>query len=76
MNQFDAAAALEMAERDLAIAAARQWQSGPKATGRCLWCDEPAAEGLRWCPATNPGESCMAEWEYAESRRRSCGGAR
>ena len=76
MDPFDAATEIEMRDRDLAIAAASRGASGPKATGRCLWCDEPVVEGLRWCPATNPGESCMAEWEYAESRRRSCGGAR
>lgn len=40
-----------------------------EATGRCLWCDEPVAPGLRWCPATHPGEGCMTDWEYHQSRR-------
>ena len=74
MDQFDAATEIEMRDRELSIK--RRRVEGPKATGACLWCNEPVADGLRWCPATNPGESCMAEWEYAESRRRSCGGAR
>jgi hypothetical protein len=40
---------------------------GPLATGRCLWCDDPVAEGRRWC-----GPECRSEWDLyhaAENRR-------
>jgi len=29
-----------------------------QATGRCLWCNEPLADGRRWCDA-----ECRDEWE-------------
>ena len=31
---------------------------GPKATGFCLFCDEPLDDGLRWCNA-----ACRNDWE-------------
>lgn len=69
MDQFDAATEREMMDRDLAIARARSVAGEAIATGRCLWCDEPVEDGLRWCRPTNPGESCMQEWDYDRKRR-------
>ena len=42
-------------------------QEGPHATGRCLWCGEPLADGRRWC-----GPDCRDDWEshHAANRRR------
>lgn len=42
-----------------ALAAARGIP-GPEATGCCLWCEEPVAEGRRWCNA-----ACRDDWEAA-----------
>ena len=36
---------------------------GPSATGMCLCCGEPLADGLRWCDA-----ECRDVWQ-AEQRR-------
>jgi hypothetical protein len=49
-----------------ALAAARMTM-GPEATGYCLWCEEPLAEGRRWCCI-----ECREEWErhHAAARRR------
>jgi hypothetical protein len=44
-----------------------------QATGACLYCGEPLAEGLRWCPA-DLGEAvedtCMAAWEHEQERKK------
>ncbi|MDR3088105.1 MAG: hypothetical protein LBU45_09210 [Azoarcus sp.] len=38
---------------------------GPKATGRCLWCDEPLEDGRRWCDS-----DCRDDWERAKGVTR------
>lgn len=49
MDFLDRVQAAEEAERTLAIAQARQGPPGPAARGRCLFCGEGLAAGLRWC---------------------------
>lgn len=34
------------------------------ATGRCLYCDEPALNGNRWC-----GVECRDAWQREQKRR-------
>ena len=56
---------IEAALQD-ALAAVRR-NRGPEATGYCLWCEEPLAEGRRWCSA-----ECRDDWDrhHAAARRR------
>jgi hypothetical protein len=37
---------------------------GPEATGECLYCQEPLAEGRRWCDA-----ECRDAWQYDQKWR-------
>ena len=46
---FFLATSLADCDRELLVA---------QATGRCLWCGEPVADGRRWCDA-----ECRDEWE-------------
>jgi len=52
---LDQAAEMEQQNRDIA----RHYRkpAGPKATGLCLNCDRPLADGKRWCDA-----ECRDEW--------------
>lgn len=50
-------------ERDRALALKVRAPEGPTATGACLCCGEPLADGLRWCDA-----ECRDAWQ-AEQRR-------
>ena len=46
------------------------------ATGKCLYCDEPLAEGLRWCPGEEgePVEdTCMHQWQHEQARKAQRG---
>lgn len=36
----------------------------PRSSGKCLWCEEPVAQGRRWC-----NSECREDWE--RSCRRS-----
>jgi hypothetical protein len=65
-DEADRADRLIEAALQNALAAARR-NRGPEATGYCLWCEEPVAEGRRWC-----GPECREEWErhHAAERRR------
>lgn len=65
MDQFDQATELETQDRELALSRARNCADGPQATGRCLWCDSPLADGHRWCNAT-----CRDDWQYTFGRRK------
>ena len=53
---FDQASDREQADRDLALQGRKP--EGPRATGECLWCDEPVEDGRRWC-----GAECREKWE-------------
>lgn len=60
--------------------------TGPKATGRCLYCGEALAsekiiksiregkhdgQGVkRWCPADDPEHGCRVDWEHQQRRAR------
>lgn len=59
----DDAEANEAMERERAIAAARAW-SPLQPTGRCHWCDEPVADGLKFCDP-----DCRDDYEHAMLRR-------
>lgn len=50
-------------ERDRALALKVRAPEGPAATGVCLCCGEPLADGLRWCDA-----ECRDTWQ-ADQRR-------
>ena len=42
--------------------------AAPPATGACLWCDAPLADGRRWCDT-----DCRDDWErdhHAKGLRR------
>lgn len=41
---------------DLAISAARRTVEVQKATGFCLWCEEPVSAGRRWCDSDCCGD--------------------
>jgi hypothetical protein len=41
---------------------------GPAATGECLFCEYPLAEGMRWCDA-----NCRSDWERIENAKRMGG---
>ena len=69
MDDFDRAADAEMLDRDLALSKARSCADSPSPTGFCLWCSEPVEDGLRWCRAANPNESCMQQWDHDRKRR-------
>lgn len=48
------------------LAAASRKPAGPPPNGRCLYCNEPLADGRRWCDA-----DCRDEWQADDMRRRS-----
>ncbi len=56
MDIADLAQQREERDRDRAMAARRE--TGPQATGACLWCGEPLGDGRRWCDAL-----CRDHWE-------------
>ncbi len=56
MDIADWAEATEALEREHAIEAARG-ATPARATGRCLNCGEPLAQGLRWCDT-----DCRDDW--------------
>lgn len=56
MDDIDRANALAERERQAAIAARKP--EGPRATGRCLWCDTPLELSRRFC-----GPECRDDWE-------------
>ena len=41
----------------------RPHHAGPQATGFCLFCGEPLADGRRWC-----GPECRDDWEVRDQR--------
>jgi len=51
--------ASELEERHRQVARAVRKPNGPRATGACLYCDEPVEVGRRWCP----GVACRDGWE-------------
>jgi hypothetical protein len=62
------------AEQNLAIAI-RQARSmvGPKPTGLCAYCEEPVAEGARFCEVDvleRLEYSCIRSWEALQNRTR------
>jgi hypothetical protein len=67
-DPFDVATRTEETERERAIAAARQ-PIHVLATGACLFCEEPAAEGVRFCDAT-----CRDGFDNQQKLRRQRGG--
>lgn len=50
----------------LDIALRNRQPEGPKATGRCLFCEEPLAPGHRWCD-----EHCRYDHERLTYNQRS-----
>ena len=63
MDEVDRAQAqMEMMEQ---LIPRRVQDNAPCATGVCLWCGAPVAEGRRWCDA-----DCRDDWEYDHARRR------
>lgn len=57
----DDASALEEVLTNAALASKKK--EGPAATGCCLNCGEPLADGRRWCDA-----ACRDDYEYREAR--------
>lgn len=51
-------------ERDRALALKQRRPEGPAAVGACLHCDEPLADGRRWCDA-----GCRDDWQRARNTR-------
>ncbi len=60
-DQLDQAAIFEERDREAALNIRRE--EGPKATGFCLYCEEPT-EG-RWCDS-----DCARQWEEEQERRQ------
>lgn len=64
-DQFDLASEYEELER---LSCLNRLKSGSqptaKATGQCLYCEEPLPEGRRWCNA-----ECRDEWEREQNRK-------
>lgn len=63
---------------EMNLAAALQNMPRPviPATGNCLYCDAPLADGLRWCPgeAGEPVEdTCMHQWQHEQTRKAQRG---
>lgn len=59
----------ERAEHDAPyILAASRKRGAPPACGQCLYCDEPLADGLRFCDA-----NCCRDWEHEQERARVSG---
>ena len=48
----------EELEIGLAHALRQRKPEGPKATGKCLWCDEATGKDQRWCDAW-----CRDQWQ-------------
>lgn len=57
MDDADLTQERQEREHDALMRASRK-PAGPQPTGRCLWCDEPVAEGVRWCCV-----DCRDEWQ-------------
>lgn len=55
---FDDASNLEEFHRAKAIERARTAPAGPKATGRCLYCNKHVEAERRWCD-----KYCAEHWE-------------
>lgn len=49
---------------DVSLSAARRQVPREAATGRCLWCEELVAEGVRFCDS-----DCAADSDKYERRR-------
>lgn len=57
----------QRAEKEAAyLVAASKQPEGPIATGRCLWCDEIVADGIRWCPDSE----CREMWDKQRRFKR------
>lgn len=50
-------------QQDLALSLKQRKPEGPQATGFCLNCDEPLADGARWCD-----EHCRDDWQQDQRR--------
>ena len=62
-DELDRASDLEQAERDHAIASARNYKA-VVATGLFLYCSSEVSDGKRWCNA-----DCRDDWENSEPAR-------
>jgi len=60
-DDIDRGCELEEKYREAALAVRKP--EGPRATGECLWCEEPVDDGRRWC-----GPDCRNMWE-AEAKK-------
>lgn len=62
MDILDQAAAFEEMDRERAL---KMRDRGPTiaATGECLNCEAPVADGRRWCDA-----DCRDDWQRAQRR--------
>jgi len=58
----------EHAEFFLQRAMLHRKPAGPKATGRCLYCDCPVAQGLRWCSG-----DCREDHEVEQAAKKRSG---
>ncbi len=64
MDFADLAEFNEARDRDLALS--QRAPEGPRATGKCLHCDEPVPVGRRWCD-----QECRDDWQFARERRHA-----
>ena len=58
--------ASEREERYRAEALAARREEGPKATGFCLHCGDPAEDGRRWCAG-----NCRDRWERNAAKAKT-----
>jgi hypothetical protein len=75
-DPYDRASAVSDMYLAIALSEARGPVQAPSATGECLFCGEPLAPGLRWCPVLpdeNPEHGCMQSWAREQERKRKAG---
>lgn len=63
MDESDMATHHEMRDTELLIRAVRLNKQEVEATGKCLNCDEPLAQGRRFCDF-----DCMTDWSKRTGR--------
>ncbi|WP_299310590.1 hypothetical protein [uncultured Halomonas sp.] len=65
---------LEEELRQRRIAEARQAAALPAPSGRCLYCSDPVAPGLHFCPVEEPGlPGCRDDYEMEQAAKRRNG---